>query len=1064
MAISEYLSTVRQKFESGQATEHSYRPALEKLFKTIVQSVEVINEPRRLEGIGAPDFVFTRKGIPVGWCEHKDLKPTLDIRNLEGFNLEQKQRYSEGLSNLIYTNGIEFEFIYDGTASDHIAIARLTTQGKIEAIPENFTRFIHALNDFVERKPQSIQTADDLAERMSRKAVLIRGVLALVLQDDEQGQGDRSSALYSQYQAFRENLIQDIATKEFADLYAETLAYGLFAARLNALDGSQFSRTAILHYMPRSNPFLHELFGFIAGASLQPKIALIIEDLCTIYRAADMSLILKDFGKSTAQEDPFIHFYETFLAAYDPAKRKARGVWYTPEPVVNFIVRAVDEVLVKEFGLSDGMADTSKVVVKQTKRIKDKDVTEYKQFFRVQILDPAAGSGTFLIGVIKIIAERVNQIAPGYWNRYIEHELIPRVHGFELLMASYAVCFMKIELTLKQLKYIPSETPPRFSVYLTNSLEEGHFRQIDIPFAQWLANEANEANQLKTQTPIMCIIGNPPYAGHSSNKGKWIKKLIGDYKVSDVLKRPAQAKWLSDDYVKFIRFATYMIDKNGEGILGFITNHSYLDNPTFMDMRHHLLNSFNKIYIVDLHGNSKKKERSPDGSADTNVFDIMQGVALIIAFKKKQKENTIKPLATVNHIDVWGSREAKYQTLLQNSLSFVANQIVPQAPQWIFKQTDFELELSYNVGFRISELFSPMGRPAPGIVTTHDEFAISWSIGDAKKKVKLLLNSYDELEARLSFKLCSQDQWNYKKSKAALAEAKWENQITPITYRPFDVRYTIYNQHVAVHRRERVMNHFLGHHNIGLSLTRQQKGTNGFHHCFIHDLISESSLVSNKTSEIGSSFPLYLYPQNGNGELPDHGVRLNFDPKLYAKICKAAGLKGQFIPPQGDDFRVKTADARPDEVKVFDYIYGYLHDRNYRETYSEFLKSDFPRIPFPTDAARFNHYSGYGEQLRRLHLMEDSAIGTLTNPYLGAEGGKVGSIDYRQHRIYINREQYFDLVPPEVWEFTIGGYQPAQKWLKDRKGLALSFDEVKHYQKILKILNETQRLMDDLSQ
>ena len=689
-------------------------------------------------------------------------------------------------------------------------------------------------------------------------------------------------------------------------------------------------------------------------------------------------------------------------------------------------------------------------------------------FHRVQILDPSTGTGTFLIEVVKLVSERVQQLAPALWSHYVEQELIPRLHGFELLMASYAVCFMKLELMLKQLHYQPSAKPPRYSVYLTNSLQEGQPTQITIPFAQWLANEANQANAIKSQTPIMCVIGNPPYRGESVNHGSWISALMNDYKKEPGGKIPLNEKnpkWINDDYVKFIRYAVHMIDKNGEGVLGFITNSSYLDNPTFRGMRWHLLSNFDEVNILDLHGNSRKQELSPDGAADQNVFDIQQGVAIIIAFRKKHKLiSKNRDLATVRYGELWGSRKTKFISLLQGDrASLIHTPIVLRNPDYAFVPRNMAGVEDYERGFSVKE-FMPDNNV--GIVTCRDRLTIATNPHELWDRINDFVNLDAEV-LRDKYQLPADVRdWKISYAKTDVIDNLSFDNIVRISYRPFDNRWTYYTAHsrgFLCYPRDEIMRHFLGRDNLGLSLTRQQKGTNGFHHCFVHSMISESSLVSNKTSEIGSSFPLYLYPQNGNGELTDHAVRLNFDPAIYAKICAAAGLGGKFIPPQGDDFRTKTDTARPDEVKVFDYIYGYLHDRHYRQNYAEFLKLDFPRIPYPTDAAEFMHYSRFGEQLRRLHLMEEAAIGSLSNPFRGETGGKVSRTDYRHNRIYINTEQYFDQVAPEVWEFTIGGYQPAQKWLKDRKGLVLSFEEVRHYQKILQILSATDRLMEELS-
>ncbi|WP_221792626.1 type ISP restriction/modification enzyme [Aquisediminimonas sediminicola] len=1058
--IQGYVNEIRALYASGQTTEHSFRPALAKLFTSIDSALTVINEPKHITDVGAPDFVFQRGDVAIGWCEAKDIGKDVRKFAANDYSKGQKDRYRKGLPNLIYTNGLDFEFIREGDVVDFISIADLIPT--LPARTGNFPLLENRLRDFVHVTPLSITSSKRLAEMMAGKAAIIKDIMGRALVADMKAKDATGTAtdLIGQYEAFKASLIHDISAEEFADIYAETIAYGLFAARLHDETPESFTRAEALDLLPKTNPFLRELFIYIAGPNLDERLRRVIDELCNVFCATDMDKVLRNFGKITARQDPFLHFYENFLAEYNPAKRKARGVWYTPEPVVNFIVRAVDEVLKTEFGLPDGLADTSKITIDWDTGQNDprtgKPAHIKKEVHRVQILDPATGTGTFLAEVVKLVSERIKDVAPGQLSAYIERDLIPRLHGFELLMASYAMCHMKLDMILTRLGYKPSANPPRLGVYLTNSLEEGErVEQTLFGLSRAIANEAKAASDIKRQTPIMCVIGNPPYSGHSSNKGAWIEKLMGDYKVSPELKRPAQAKWLSDDYVKFLRFAEHMIEQNGEGVLGFITNHGYLDNPTFMDMRHHLRQTFDRIYVLDLHGNSKKKEVCPDGSPDKNVFDIQQGVAIIVAVKRRQGAGT-KPLAQVLHGELWGDRDSKYQQLCDGTTdALMLDDVSPEATPWRFKPTDRALEAIYQAGFSVADLFSPNGRPAPGIVTTHDEFAISWSAAEAVDKVERLLATADESEARQLFRLCSQNQWNYAAAKVALADGTWRQAITPIAYRPFDTRYTVYNSHVAVHRRDRVMQHLFNHNNINLMLTGQTKDEVG-------------GLVSNNIAghkafsgfDITYNLPLYLYPEEST---LDQTIRVNFDPKLYTQIRKAAGLFASPAPDGTNTFREATGDTRPDEVQVFDYIYGVLHCPAYRATYADFLKSNFPRIPFPASPESFRVISEAGEALRRLHLMEDAAIGETPYIFHGDGNSVLDKPRYENGQVWVNADQYFDGVPAIAWDFHIGGYQPAQKWLKDRKGHELSWDDIRHYQKIIKILSETDRIMKEIN-
>jgi hypothetical protein len=786
--IQAYLEAVRAKYKTGQATEHSYRPALEILLESASDGLQAINEPRRV-ACGAPDFVVTRKGIDIGHCEAKDLH--IDLAKLKDANLDQKKRYLKALPNLIYTNGIDFEFYRSGEKLRSISIGALTG-GKIEAIPDNFETLANQLRAFAAEQPQSITSAKKLAEMMAGKAILIKDIMGNALKVD----AHLRTELTDQFAAFKAHLIHDIDADEFADVYAETIAYGLFAARLHDNSIATFDRREALELLPKSNPFLRSLFAYIAGVDLDDRIAWVIDELCEVLRACDLHLLMQDFGKWTARNDPFLHFYETFLAEYNPAKRKARGVWYTPEPVVNFIVRAVDDVLKAEFGLPLGLADTSKITVDwdtgQTDA-KGKRTTIKKQVHRVQILDPATGTGTFLAETIKQIAAKVKHVAPGMWSSYVEQDLIPRIHGFELLMASYAMCHMKLDMMLADLGYVPSSSPPRLSVYLTNSLEEGDVADQQLPFARWLSEEAKGANTIKRDTPIMCIIGNPPYSGESANKGDWIMGLMEAYKMEPGGKQRLQErnpKWINDDYVKFIRFAEYMIEKNGEGVLGFITNHGYLDNPTFRGMRWHLLKAFDKIYVLDLHGNAKKLEVSPDGSPDKNVFDIQQGVAIIVAVRRPSGGSKMRQLGQVVHAELWGSRETKYSALWDGGLATGPWELVePREPHFAFIQRDADVEGIWLSGFAINEL---MPVNSVGIVTSRDALTIDEDQNALWGRITDVATLDTEV-LRTKYQLGSDvHDWSVAGAKRDVTESPDRKRLRRISYRPFDTRWTYY--------------------------------------------------------------------------------------------------------------------------------------------------------------------------------------------------------------------------------------------------------------------------------
>jgi len=670
LQIAQYLEQVRAQYDSGHATEHSYRPALYALFQSIDPKLTVVNEPKKSEA-GMPDFLFERDGVPVGWAEAKDIDK--DVIKLKGYSVDQRKRYEKAYPNLIYTNGVDFEFIREEESVHFVSIADFLMG--LQPNPEKFEELERQLRLFAEAKPISIRSAARLAEMMAAKAAIIKDEIGIALAEDV----DYRSGLGGQFKSFKANLLPNLEPDEFADIYAETITYGMFAARFHDDDLSTFSRQEALEKLPASNPFLKGLFEYVAGPALPKRLTYIVDDLVQVMRASDPHSLFRDFGKFTARNDPFIHFYEDFLAAYNPKKRKSRGVWYTPEPVVDFIVRAVDDVLKTEFGLADGLADTSKVTVDwdtgQNHPKTGKPITEKRQVHKVQILDPATGTGTFLAKAVQLISDRVKARAPGKWSGYVEDDLLPRLHGFELLMASYAMCHMKLDMQLTESGYKPSKKPPRLSVWLTNALEPAE-REVRDLFFQPLAEEARGASEVKRQTPIMCVIGNPPYSGESANKGDHIMALMEAYKKEPGGKeklKERNPKWINDDYVKFIRMAEDLISRNPSGgVLGFITNHGYLDNPTFRGMRWHLLNTFDKVWVIDLHGNAKRQEISPDGHPDVNVFDIMQGVALIIAVRKSDA-TTEHP--TIRHGDIWGSRQRKAEALAAGDLSRLTSEL-----------------------------------------------------------------------------------------------------------------------------------------------------------------------------------------------------------------------------------------------------------------------------------------------------------------------------------------------------------------------------------------------------
>ena len=1045
MNIAGYLDEVRSKYASGQATEHSYRPALQKLFESISHDLTVINEPKRSDA-GMPDFLFQRGDVPVGWCEAKDVDK--DVIKLKGYSIEQRKRYEKAYPNLIYTNGVDFEFIREGERVHFVTIADFLMG--LQPNPDKFDELARQLKQFAEQKPISIRSAAKLAEIMAAKAAIIKDEIGIALADDKEFR----SGLGGQFKSFKANLLPALTPDEFADIYAETITYGMFAARFHDDTLDTFSRQEALEKLPASNPFLKGLFEYIAGPQLPKRLTYIVDDLVQVMRASDPHSLFEKYGKFTARNDPFVHFYEDFLAAYNPKKRKSRGVWYTPEPVVDFIVRAVDDVLKTEFGLADGLADTSKVTVDWDtgqNDAKGKPVTIKKDVHKVQILDPATGTGTFLAKAVQLISDRVKARAPGKWSGYVEQDLLPRLHGFELLMASYAMCHMKLDMQLAQTGYKPSANPPRLSVWLTNSLEPAE-REVRDLFFQPLADEARGASEVKRQSPIMCVIGNPPYSISSQNRGEWITGLLKDYKRG-LGERKVN---LDDDYIKFIRMCQYLIEKNGCGVVGLITNNSFLDGITHRKMREELMSAFDRIYVCDLHGSAVRQERTEDGRTDENVFDIMQGVAITILVKRQGTDNSIR------HRDLFGKRGEKYAQLWTLSIrdkSFV--ELKPQNPSFFFKEKDFSATDRYEKFVPLPAIFEEQNS---GIKSDRDSLFIDLSSVALGNRVSRLLSGDYGFEFVEKYNV--RDSGSYSITSKLAGRTFSADNVKRYHYRPFDFHFIYYDPRVISRPAEKTSRHLMVGPNIFLIAPRQAQ--KGFRHAFITDVLPDVNLLASAGMfGCGYSFPLYLYPDEladqSEAFAPKHRT-LNLNPKLYAAICTAAGIDPTNQAGPDDDFRAVTGEARPSEVRVFDYIYGVLHSPAYRETFAEFLKIDFPRIPYPASPEVFAHVSDKGEQLRRLHLMEAPAIGDTPFPYEG-EGDDVVASGYPKFEdgtVQINKDQHFEGVPDIAWGFHIGGYQPAQKWLKDRRGRPLSWDDISHYQKIVKILAETDRIMKEI--
>lgn len=1153
MPIASYIENISKRYALGNATEHTFRGDLQQLIEELAPGIAATNEPKRID-CGAPDYVLTRNKIPVGYIEAKDVNTDLDGKNLQ----EQFDRYRHALDNLAFTDYLDFRFFVNGELTSSVRIAEVA-KGKIISRPENFDHFADLLTEFASRTPVTVKSSKKLAEMMADKAKILAYIIRNAVESDIASGVE--SDLTNQLKAFKDILIHDIDAKAFADIYAQTIAYGMFAARLHDKELDTFSRQEAAEKIPKTNPFLRKLFQFIAAYDLDTRIDWIVDALADLFRATDIAAILKNFGKSTQTHDPIIHFYETFLAEYDPKLRKSRGVFYTPEPVVDFIVRAVDDILKSEFNLSQGLADTSKTKITLKSTVKDDRTKsgyreEEKEVHKVQILDPATGTGTFLATVIKQIYKRFEG-QEGVWNQYVDEHLIPRLNGFELLMASYAMAHLKLDLLLTELsgtaepfaerkssafpadaslssggsaaerrhsledgkehdgeaelrrsatRQAAEDRSERFQVYLTNALEEYH-PDTGTLFASWLSTEANEANHIKRDTPVMVVIGNPPYSVSSSNRsvdsdGKmtWIGNLIDDYK-RDLNERKIN---LDDDYIKFIRFGQHFVEKNGFGILAFITNNSFLDGLTHRKMRSELLRAFDLGYIVNLHGNSNLKETAPNGGKDENVFDIRQGVSINIFVKNGSSRRSGS--AIIQYEDIFGLRKHKYDFLSNNDLNTVKwLRLDCDEPFYFFSPKDFNLKEEYENGLSITSL---MINNNTGIQTKCDELSIQFDQASLEEVVKDFKGlTVPELKQKYPNKNDSSG-WNFSDASADLRSN--EISYTEILYRPFDIRHTLYTgkgSGFIGRPRTSTMRHLVDKQNVGL-ITLRINGENEEFVCLLTKTIVEKGSLPRGNYSV---FPLYLYPDGNQRTLDGRTERVpNLNSEIVKKIAAATGLT--FVAEKGEVLAVQPQSsavglARPDDdqndstrskaeppseqgiggkpdgqasltalqsgkpqdivgtfapIDILDYIYAVLHSPSYREKYKEFLKIDFPRVPYPRDPATFWQLVALGGELREIHLLESPRVSEFITGFPAGGDNVVEKPEYKNGSVYFNNTQYFENVPQIAWNFYIGGYQPAQKWLKDRKGRTLSFDDINHYQKIIVALTETDRLMKEI--
>ena len=1020
-SLHTYLKNIAETQIRGDAREESYYPFLKSLIETSGSGQTAVTVlPKKTEA-GNPDFrVWDGRQHITGYIEAKT--PGTNLDQIE--NTEQLKRYLNVFPNLILTDFYEFRLYREGRLTLKTFIGRSFIASQVHHLPplENIESFEHLISQFFSFSLPRAFTAEGLAVDLAKRTRFLRDeVIAEELKEEESGRGN----IRGFYHVFQQYLIPDLSESDFADLYSQTLVYGMFAARSRSGAG-EFNRTRAFQYIPPTIGILRDIFQFISLGDLPAQMEVIIDDIADVLAAADLDRILHEFDHAGRGRDPIVHFYETFLSAYDPRLREQRGVYYTPEPVVRYIVRSIHELLEDKFSLPDGIADSA-----------------------VTLLDPAAGTLTFPAEAIRLaVSEHNRKYGSGDLHHFLKDQILKKFYAFELLMAPYAVGHLKMSFLLDELG-CPLNNDDRFQLYLTNTLNMEDLYLSDVPGLSSLSEESHEAAKIK-QDPILVILGNPPYSGMSANSNEWTEHLLKTdmdgaqsyYTVDNQPLKEKNPKWLQDDYVKFLRFAQWKVQRAGRGVVGMITNHGYLDNPTFRGMRQSLMKTFNEIYVLNLHGSALKKEKTPEGGKDENVFDIRPGVAVVLLVKQQGREG-----CTVKQADLYGTREQKYAWLDEHQFSSTDFQEVhPATPWYFFTQNGVDALLDYQNCPRIDQIFP---RNSVGIVTSRDELVIDENKDDLRNRVNQLVypNLPDNL-LKTAYNIKENAHWSLEKARAGVRKPEEiEFSFTRILYRPFDSRWIFYHDAFLERPRREIMRHMLQGENLALITVRRIPSNKEAKYFFISNQIIVNGTIRSDNQSIDSIFPLYLYPSSPEGGLLGDsfsGRTPNLDPQLVARLTAAYGQK-------------------PSPEAVLYYIYGVFYSTLYRQKYSEALRIDFPRVPFTCNFDVFCQVAALGKRLVELHLLKSSELNPPLARYQG--GGSddtVEKVDYdpESGRVMINSSKYFEGIPAEVWQYQIGGYQVLSKYLKDRRGLPMN-DPVR-YVRIATALAKTIELQNEI--
>lgn len=966
--LQDYLERISGIERRGEAREESFYPLFAALLEGYAEhrgwrDLKVLILPRKTNGC-LLDLQVRRGERIVGYVEAK--LPGTDLTRTA--ETEQLERYRAAFPNLLLTNFRELR-LYRGKE-----MAARAEIGRADVGP--------LLGLFCDFAPPAVTSAAELAPRMALRTRLLALRLCELLKADAEGTSD----LAGFYQAFSKHLVAGLKPEEFADLYAQTLAYGLLAARWQAR--GPFDRRIAMESIPATSGLLRDAFRYISLADPPKEVAWIVDEIVDLLAGSSVYAMLERSVRRG--RDPVLDFYETFLRHYDAGLRRRRGVYYTPPELVSYVVRSAHRLLRTRLGWRDGLADP-----------------------RVSLLDPAAGTLTFVVEAIRCAVSEVRSTAGGgVVPALMSDHLLRDFYAFELMMAPYAVGHLKMSLILEELGR-PLRDGERVSFYLTNALEREDLEQSPLPGVAALARESLLAGRVKKEARITVVLGNPPWSGHSANPGARPDGYGGG------------SKWLQNDYLKFLRFAQAKVDEAGEGIVAMVTDHGYLDNPTFRGVRRSLLQTFDEFYLLDLHGNGKKKERAPDGTKDANVFaDVWQGAAVAILVKRPGLTKRVL------RADLWGSRAAKLRWLEEHDVETTAwTEIAPEGPAFLFAPRDAALEREYGRGVRLPEIF-PVH--SVGIVTGRNVFALDTDPAELERRVgRLRSETVQDEVVRHEWGAVDKGRCRLEEARKKIrADPGWRTRFRRILFQPFDWRTIFYEGYVLERPRKEVMSHLLPPGSLGLVAPRQHKEEPG---ALVADTLVAHKAVS--AFDINSIFPLYL--------------------------CSEGGLYGAERKPNLDRvFLRQMADRlgeEPSPELTLQYVYAVLYSLPYRRRYAGLLRADFPRIPLPPDRGAFLELAGLGAILISLHLLDSDH---LDRPRVRFEGEGPGRPDghrgFRDGRLVVNAEgQAFEGISREVWEYRIGGYQVLDRWLAGRAGRALHRQEFEEFGRIAEALRWT---------